>query len=51
MNNGGNEFFGSMVAAKMKLSGTASFHYDEDLANLSNPEPKFKIVSWRETAH
>ena len=50
-NNGGNEFFGSLVAAQMKLSGTAYFHYDEALAQLSNPVPKFKIVSWRETAH
>ncbi len=46
-NNGGNEFFGSMVASTMKLKGTASFHYDEDLAKLSTPKPQFKIISWR----
>jgi hypothetical protein len=47
-NNGGNEFFGSMTAKSMKLSGTASFHYDENLANLATPIPDFKIVSWVE---
>lgn len=47
-NNGGNEFFGAMIAQSMKLSGTASFHYDEALANLAAPIPDFKIVSWVE---
>jgi len=47
-NNGGNEFFGAMVASTMKLTGTAYFHYDEDLANLSSPKPEYKIMSWRE---
>ena len=46
-NNGGNELYGSVIASKMKLSGNAYFHYDADLANLTTPEPKFKIVSWR----
>lgn len=46
-NNGGNEFFGALVANTMKLTGTASFHYDEDLAKLATPDPKFKIISWR----
>jgi hypothetical protein len=48
INNGGNEFYGSMVAKTMKLSGTASFHYDENLAKLSTPKPDFKIMSWVE---
>lgn len=47
-NNGGNEFFGAMTAKSMKLSGTASFHYDENLQNLATPIPDFKIVSWVE---
>jgi hypothetical protein len=47
-NNGGNEFFGAIMAKSMKLSGTASFHYDEALSNIATPVPDFKIVSWVE---
>jgi hypothetical protein len=47
-NNGGNEFFGAMVAKSMKLTGTAAFHYDENLARLAAPIPDFKILSWVE---
>src|SRR5262249_21900183 len=39
MNNGGNPLYGSVTAAKMKLSGTAYFSYDRDLQNLVPPEP------------
>lgn len=48
INNGGNEFYGAMVAKTMKLSGNASFHYDENLAKLSTPKPTFKILAWSE---
>jgi hypothetical protein len=47
-NNGGNEFFGAMVASTMQLTGTASFHYDENLQLLVKPVPDYKIVSWME---
>jgi len=47
-NNGGNQFYGAMVASTMKLNGTAYFHYDEDLAKLSTPKPEFVVLSWRE---
>jgi type II secretory pathway pseudopilin PulG len=47
-NNGGNQFYGAMVASKMKLSGTAYFHYDEDLAKMTSPKPQYTVLSWRE---
>lgn len=47
-NNGGNAFYGSMVAKTMSLTGTADFHYDENLARLTTPKPVFKIMAWVE---
>jgi len=48
INNGGNQFFGAMVAKSMLLTGNASFHYDENLAKLATPKPTFKILAWSE---
>ncbi|MBI2518713.1 MAG: hypothetical protein HYV95_17700 [Opitutae bacterium] len=45
--NGNGDVMGSVVAENITMTGNATFHYDESLANMSSGNP-FRIASWRE---
>jgi len=45
--NGNGDVMGSVVAKDITLTGNATFHYDESLADLDSGNP-YGITRWRE---
>lgn len=43
--NGNADYFGGVIAKTIQATGTASFHYDEDLIDLGDPKATFTVKS------
>lgn len=39
---------GAVVAKMISINGNYDFHYDEDLGDISGPNPTFRMERWRE---
>jgi hypothetical protein len=44
----GGDFFGAIVGNRVRMTGTARFHYDEALARLVHTGNPYGIAKWRE---
>ena len=44
---GNGDVMGSMVAERIRVTGNATFHYDESLANFGSGNP-YRVSRWRE---
>jgi Tfp pilus assembly protein PilX len=47
-NNGGAAVYGAVVAKTIKITGSATFHYDEDINLTPTTTYIYKIKSWKE---
>lgn len=48
--SGGATIYGAVTASSINIVGGATFHYDEDLENLSGAAPVYRAKAWREVA-
>lgn len=48
VNNGDAAVHGAVVAKSIQVTGSAVFHYDEDLSALTQTEIRYRLKSWKE---